>query len=189
MRRDSTSTPTRPRGRRSAVPGMPAPLGVRWRSCTAPPPASTPPPEPPDAAVATIIDFGLANRTNAVYDLATAIERNCIEWLDLERPFEQVVHLVHVHALLDGYESVVPLTEPEGRALAAMLAIVHVEFALSEADFFLRVLGSQAKADLAYEDFLLGHLHWFAGAAGQRLLSALDRRLTRSREVGACVPA
>ena len=37
-----------------------------------------------DSAQATaIIDFGLADRTNAVHDLANAIERNIVEWLVL----------------------------------------------------------------------------------------------------------
>ena len=34
-----------------------------------------------DARATAIIDFGLADRTNAVHDLAHAIERNIVEWL------------------------------------------------------------------------------------------------------------
>ena len=36
-----------------------------------------------DAEAKAIIDFGLADRTNAVHDLAHAIERNIVEWLAL----------------------------------------------------------------------------------------------------------
>ena len=36
-----------------------------------------------DAQATAIIDFGLADRTNAVHDLAHAIERNIVEWLEL----------------------------------------------------------------------------------------------------------
>ncbi len=36
-----------------------------------------------DARAVAVIDFGLADRTNAVHDLAHAIERNIVEWLDL----------------------------------------------------------------------------------------------------------
>ncbi len=36
----------------------------------------------PNARATAIIDFGLADRTNAVHDLAHAIERNIVEWLD-----------------------------------------------------------------------------------------------------------
>jgi len=35
------------------------------------------------AEVTAIIDFGLADRTNAVHDIAHAIERNIVEWLEL----------------------------------------------------------------------------------------------------------
>ena len=38
-----------------------------------------------DARAVAIIDFGLADRTNAVHDLAHAIERNIVEWLVLVR--------------------------------------------------------------------------------------------------------
>ncbi|MGH3236873.1 MAG: phosphotransferase, partial [Streptosporangiaceae bacterium] len=37
----------------------------------------------PDARVAGIFDFGLANRTFAVHDLALALERAVVSWLDL----------------------------------------------------------------------------------------------------------
>ena len=37
----------------------------------------------PDAQVAGIFDFGLANRTFAVHDLALALERAVVSWLDL----------------------------------------------------------------------------------------------------------
>jgi Ser/Thr protein kinase RdoA (MazF antagonist) len=36
-----------------------------------------------NAQATAIIDFGLADRTNAVHDLAHAIERNIVEWLVL----------------------------------------------------------------------------------------------------------
>ena len=35
------------------------------------------------AHATAIIDFGLADRTNAVHDIAHAIERNIVEWLAL----------------------------------------------------------------------------------------------------------
>jgi Ser/Thr protein kinase RdoA (MazF antagonist) len=126
------------------------------------------------ARVMGIIDFGLADRTNAVHDLATAIERNIVEWLRIEENGAEVVHLNHLSALLDGYEESVPLRYEEKRALAAMLPIVHCEFALSETDYFLSVLHSPEKAYLAYEGYFLGHAQWFLAAQGQRLLSSLE---------------
>ena len=103
-----------------------------------------------DAQATAIIDFGLADRTNAVHDLAHAIERNIVEWLvlveDPAHPENVPVHLDHLHALLEGYESVRPLSDKEAAALAPMTALCHAEFALSEADYFLSVLQSEEKA-------------------------------------------
>jgi Ser/Thr protein kinase RdoA (MazF antagonist) len=103
------------------------------------------------------IDFGLADRTCAEHDLAQAIERNIVEWLVLVRdpahPNDVPVHTDHLHALLDGYESVRPLSAAEAAALAPMTALCHAEFALSEADYYLAVLHSEASARLAYSDY------------------------------------
>jgi Ser/Thr protein kinase RdoA (MazF antagonist) len=130
-----------------------------------------------DAQATAIIDFGLADRTNAVHDLAHAIERNIVEWLvlveDPARPEAVPVHLDHLRAMLDGYESVRPLSEEEADALAPMTALCHAEFALSEADYFLGVLRSDEKAAMAYNGWLVGHARWFRSEAGKKLLDAL----------------
>jgi Ser/Thr protein kinase RdoA (MazF antagonist) len=128
----------------------------------------------PDAEVSGIIDFGLADRTNAVYDLATAIERNIVEWLRIGEPHADLLHLDHLDALLDGYLELAPLSYAEAQALPAMLPLVHCEFALSETDYFLSVLHAPEKAFLAYEGYFLGHAQWFRTAQGQRLLHHLE---------------
>ncbi|MGH9561080.1 MAG: phosphotransferase, partial [Terracidiphilus sp.] len=146
--------------------------------------------ETPNAQATAIIDFGLADRTNAVHDLAHAIERNMVEWLvlvnDPEHPNDVPIHLHHLDALVDGYESIRPLTLEELTALAPMTALCHAEFALSEADYFLGVLHSEERATMAYDGWLVGHAKWFAGTAGRRLLEALRRRAkVRARRVHA----
>jgi Ser/Thr protein kinase RdoA (MazF antagonist) len=134
----------------------------------------------PDARATAIIDFGLADRTNAVHDLAHAIERNIVEWLvlvnDPAHPDDVPIHLDHLQALLDGYESIRPLTPEEAAALAPMTALCHAEFALSETDYFLGVLHSEEKAVAAYDGWLVGHAQWFLSDAGRELLDALRRR-------------
>ena len=133
----------------------------------------------PDAQAAAIIDFGLADRTNAVHDLAHAIERNIVEWLvpvaDPARAEEVPVHFDHLQALLEGYESVRLLSDEEAAALAPMAALCHAEFALSETDYFLGVLHAEESAAMAYDGWLVGHARWFRSAAGARLLDALRR--------------
>jgi Ser/Thr protein kinase RdoA (MazF antagonist) len=127
-----------------------------------------------DARATAIIDFGLADLTNSVHDLAHAIERNIVEWLALvahpDEPDAAPVHLDHLEALLAGYESARPLTPAERAALAPMTALCHAEFALSEADYFAGVLKSEEKAAMAYDGWLVGHARWFHSRAGERLL-------------------
>ena len=134
-----------------------------------------------DTARATaVIDFGLADRTNSIHDVAQAIERNIVEWLWLTQnpahPEEAPLHLDHLRAMLDGYESVRPFTAKEAAALAPMAALCHAEFALTETDYFLGVLHSEEKARVASHDYLVGHAQWFRGEGGRRLLDALHLR-------------
>ncbi|WP_138754520.1 phosphotransferase enzyme family protein [Paenibacillus sinopodophylli] len=132
------------------------------------------------AKVTSILDFGLADRTNAVYDLATAIERNVIDWLALhEGKQDGLVAYEHLEALLSGYESIRPLSTDEQKALEAILPLVHAEFALSEIDYFIGIVRSTGNADMAYDLYLLGHAEWFQEQYGQELLSYLRCRTYR----------
>lgn len=131
-----------------------------------------------DEKAVAILDFGLADRTIAVNDLALAIERNIVEWLELPRCIEArievPVHLDHLIALIAGYAGKRGLTKTEREALAPMTAFCHAEFALSEANYFLSVLNSESKAKLAIEGYLLGHARWFASDEGTRLMNAIE---------------
>lgn len=131
------------------------------------------------AEAVAIIDFGLADRTNAVYDLAQAIDRSIVEWLALvgdETKSSIPVHLDHLEAMLDGYEEVRPLTLAEASALAPMTALGHAEFALSETDYIYGILHSAARAIYACPAYLCGHARWFQSPQGQELLGFLDAR-------------
>lgn len=123
-------------------------------------------------SVASVLDFGLASPTSALFDLATAIERNAIAWLELERGAE-AVHVDTALALLDGYRQLRPLSAAQVHLLADLLPVVHLDFALSEVEYFQGATGSTADADVAYHTFLLGHAQWFSTADGQSLLAAL----------------
>ena len=130
----------------------------------------------PDAVVAGVFDFGLANRTFAVHDLAMALERATVSWLDLDDadtadpgladpgladpagaavdradpdravPGRAEADLDAIDAFLDGYESVRPLTPAEAAALPEVFPVVHVEYALSEVEYFASVVSSPANA-------------------------------------------
>jgi Ser/Thr protein kinase RdoA (MazF antagonist) len=130
----------------------------------------------PAAKATAVIDFGLCDRTNAVHDLAHAIERSLVEWLvlvnDPANPERVPVHMNHLWSMIAGYEELRPLSAAERVALAPMLALCHAEFALSETDYFLSVLHSREKAFMACEGYLLSHAQWWH-QAGAPVLNAL----------------
>jgi Ser/Thr protein kinase RdoA (MazF antagonist) len=123
-----------------------------------------------DGGVACILDFGLANVTSAVFDLATTIERNAVEWLRLGDGTTNIAHADLAGALIAGYCETRKLPPGQAAALPFVLPLVHAEFALSELAYFHGVLGCADRADLAYHDFLLGHARWFTTLCGQEFL-------------------
>jgi Ser/Thr protein kinase RdoA (MazF antagonist) len=129
-----------------------------------------------DARITAVLDFGLASRTFALFDLATAIERNAIAWLALETG-DDAAHIDIALALLDGYHQERPLSADERELLADLLPLVHLDFALSEVEYFHAVTGSRANADVAYDTFLLGHAAWFGTPPGQSLRHAIHDSL------------
>ena len=124
-----------------------------------------------DGAVRTVIDFGLADRTCALHDIAIAIERTAIRWLDLPQG-DDIGDADAVLALLAGYAAVMPLAAADIAAIVRLLPLVHLEFALSEIDYFAGVVADQHAATATWDDYVLGHARWFASPPGR---SFLDR--------------
>nr|WP_314467222.1 phosphotransferase [uncultured Novosphingobium sp.] len=127
-----------------------------------------------DGRVSSVIDFGLATRTCALHDLATAIERTAVAWLE-PRGGDFAADAQAAQALLAGYHAVLPLSRTDVETLTRLLPLVHIEFALSEADYFAGILNDCAQADMAWQDYLLGHAEWFLSAAGQAFLRAIEQ--------------
>ncbi|MGH3417502.1 MAG: phosphotransferase enzyme family protein [Actinocrinis sp.] len=126
--------------------------------------------------VATVLDFGLCERAFAAHDLATAIERNAVEWLELDEKGAAAVHLDAAVGLVQGYQEVRRLTDAERAALPELLALCHADYALSEIDYFRGVTGSPRNTELAYR-YLVDHTAWFAGPVGGRFLADLRKSL------------
>jgi Ser/Thr protein kinase RdoA (MazF antagonist) len=126
------------------------------------------------AQVRCVVDFGLCNLGCAMADLAIALERNTIAWLEaggeLGRPDL-------ARALVRGYQAVRPLGAAERAALPLLLPLCQVEFALSELDYFVNVVQEWGNAALAHPAFLLGHIAWFGTANGRAYLDALSLEL------------
>nr|WP_040750590.1 phosphotransferase [Nocardia transvalensis] len=126
--------------------------------------------------VTAVIDFGLANRTTAVFDVATAIERFAVDWLSLRAGGPARVPVDQLTAFLDAYRAARPLSDAEREALPALFPLVHVVYELSEIEYFLTVLPrpNHENADIAYRDHLLGHLRWAGSGAGREFLGLLS---------------
>jgi Ser/Thr protein kinase RdoA (MazF antagonist) len=128
----------------------------------------------PWAQITAVLDFGLAARTFALFDLATAIERNAIAWLALDTG-HAAAHPDTARALIAGYRTRRPLAAADVRLLADLLPLVHVDFALSEVEYFNGITHSPTNADVAYHTFLRGHAAWFSTPPGQAMLEAIRR--------------
>jgi Ser/Thr protein kinase RdoA (MazF antagonist) len=137
--------------------------------------------DPSRHEVREVLDLGLANRTFALHDLALAVERAVIDWLDTAGRGGVGVDWASLDALLAGYQSVTPLSDADRRALAASLPIAHVDFALSEVEYFGDVLGDTATRDLAYHGYLLGHVTFFDSPVGAELLAHVAQASEPSR--------
>ena len=124
------------------------------------------------ASIASVLDFGLAAANCALFDLATAIERNAIAWLALDTG-NAAIHPEIALALIEGYRRIRPLEGDDVRLLADLLPLVHVEFALSEVEYFHAITRSSESTDVAYDTFLRGHAGWFLTPSGQTMLRAI----------------
>ncbi len=129
--------------------------------------------DPSNGQVVSVFDLGLANRTFALHDVAIAIERAVVDWLDVGGQGEVRADLASLDALLAGYHEVIPLSVEDRWALAAILPVAHVEFALSEVEYFGDVLSDATNRDLAYRGYLLGHVAFFSTPVGRDLLARI----------------
>jgi len=126
-----------------------------------------------DAAnITAVLDFGLAAATFALFDLATAIERNAIAWLALDTG-HAVARIGIALAVIEGYRRAAALNAADVHLLADLLPLVHLDFALSEVEYLHATGHAPAAADVAYDTFLRGHAAWFTTPAGQSLLAAI----------------
>ncbi|MEU4600782.1 phosphotransferase [Nocardia sp. NPDC023988] len=123
--------------------------------------------------VTSVIDFGLSDRTTAVFDLATAVERTAVDWISLRDGGPANVRTDQITALFEGYHSVRPLSQAESRLLPDLLPLAHIGYELSEIDYFLTIPQDPRNAEIAYHDWLLGHLRWYETPEGHDLRTLL----------------
>jgi Ser/Thr protein kinase RdoA (MazF antagonist) len=76
--------------------------------------------------VAAVLDFGLADRGFALLDLAIALERSAVRWLELDSGGQNLAQIADARALLAGYANQAPLDAADRALLARLLPLAHV---------------------------------------------------------------
>lgn len=135
--------------------------------------------------ISDVFDFGLSANTFALYDLATAIERNGVSWLELEKNNTQGFADTAL-ALIKGYCDVIPLAVKQLKLLIKLLPVVHWDFALSEVEYFWGIEQTPASALVAWEVFLLGHFKWFFSKNGKAFINTLNNQIEHISDLSCC---
>jgi Ser/Thr protein kinase RdoA (MazF antagonist) len=125
--------------------------------------------------VAAVIDFHLATVAPRLLDLAIALDRNGLLWLEIMAGNAEAWDEPSLRGLLEGYG---PLTAAEANLLPRLLPLAQVDFALSLLTYYLTIERNEARAAWAWDVFVLGHARWHASASGQRLRADLTRWLS-----------
>jgi Ser/Thr protein kinase RdoA (MazF antagonist) len=137
------------------------------------------------AEITAVIDFGLSDRNSALYDLAVTIERNFIDWLELEQSPHIQIDEAGLTAFLHAYFSEVHPQE-DFSILPELLKIVHLDFAFSELEYFVGITHNLNHADAAYYDWIIGHVDWFFGEQGQQFTQTLTRLIQHELQASQC---
>ena len=124
-------------------------------------------------AVASVIDFHLCDVSFRMYDLAVAIERNSIRWLEILDGAPDAVSFDVLEELLRGYRSVLPLSADETELLAVLLPVHQLDLALSNVEYYLVHEQKPERAEWAYQVYLCDHTRSFHTASGQGIVSFL----------------
>ena len=122
--------------------------------------------------VCAVFDFGLSAVSTAVADLAIALERNTLLWLEILDSKPDAYRMDTARAILRGYQSLRPLNSTEAALLPHIMRAVHVDPALDWIPYHL-ISGRPSNAEWALETFFRGHTAWFTTDGGRRYLDEL----------------
>ena len=120
--------------------------------------------------VASVIDFHLSAPAPPLLDLAVAVDRNTLLWLDILAGNDDAADWRGLEALLKGYG---PLTAEETKVLPALVAVCQLDFAIELMQYYLRVERSPSKATWCWEAYLVGHTRWHLSDAGRRFADVI----------------
>jgi Ser/Thr protein kinase RdoA (MazF antagonist) len=123
--------------------------------------------------VATLIDFHIAGEQPAVAELAGAIDRNALHWLEILEGDDDAWSSEVAAAIVGGYVAERPLDAVEQATLGPMLALHRLDFAWSLLDYYATVERSTERAAWCRDVFLQAHPRWLASPAGAAVIDAV----------------
>jgi Ser/Thr protein kinase RdoA (MazF antagonist) len=121
-------------------------------------------------AVSAVIDFHLSAIAPPLLDLAVAIDRNTLQWLEILAGDDAAVDRRGLAALLRGYG---PLQAGDAAVLPALVAVCQLDFAVDLTRYYLRVERNATKAAWSWDVYLVGHTRWHRSDPGRRFAEAL----------------
>ncbi|MDN5979374.1 phosphotransferase enzyme family protein [Bifidobacterium mongoliense] len=125
------------------------------------------------SAPASVIDFGLADRNTAIFDLVETLERNTIQFVAIANGEDERCRPDLAIAILRGYHRVCDLDQADLDLIAGMLPVSQSEAALNWIAYYMTATHRPQDAAWCYDTSLLGHTAWFGRPAGRRYLDAI----------------
>lgn len=128
-------------------------------------------------APSSVIDFGLADRNTALFDLVEAIERNAIQFVQIMDGQTDACRSDVARAIIESYERLRPLSDVERDVLPWMLPLAQAEASLNWIAYFVDGPMRDEDADWCYDTAFNAHAAWFGTPDGRRFLDDVRRAL------------
>lgn len=125
--------------------------------------------------IASVIDFHLTDLSFRLYDLAVALDRNGILWLDILNGRTDAVRYDVLGALLEGYGSVLPIEPEEARLLSVLMPVHQLDLAVSNIEYYYGVEKSAERAEWVYSVYLIEHNRHYQSPSGGKILDFIER--------------
>lgn len=124
--------------------------------------------------VSAVIDFHLTDLSFRLYDLAVALDRNCIQWLEFHDGKIDVVRFDLIGLFIEGYNSVFPVSGPELKLLSLLMPIHQLDLAISNIEYYLCFEKNEARAEWAYQVYLIEHLKFYQLPGGKEVVKFIE---------------
>lgn len=128
--------------------------------------------------VAAVIDLHVAGHQPAVAELAAAVDRNALHWLEILAGDDDAWSPDVAAAIVAGYGTERPLDPAERAALVPLLALHRLDFAWSLLDHYATVEADADRAAWCRDVFLQAHPRWLGSGAGAAVADVVAEAAT-----------